>query len=370
MVYIHHIETLVPPAAFKQDAFARVQASLIKNPKIRRYVESIYKDSGIETRHSVVVEPGVAPGKEFASRFFSIGAGQAPREPSTKERNDIFARSCSSLAVEAARRALSGSGLTPSDITHLITVSCTGFYNPGADIDIISQLGISKQTERYHLGFMGCYAAFPALRMAEQFCRADSSAVALIVCVELCTLHLQFNENLDTVLANSLFSDGAAAALVSAKPLDSKRPRLLLKSFASDIIPDGLDHMAWKIGDRGFDIVLSKYVSKIIGANMNESIGRLLKSLNLAPADIGVWAVHPGGKSILDQFQKSLDLPPGGLELSRQVLRRFGNMSSATILFVLKAVLEAPRTAGNENIFAAAFGPGLTLESALLAREG
>jgi predicted naringenin-chalcone synthase len=188
----------------------------------------------------------------------------------------------------------------------------------------------------------------------------------LILCLELCSLHIQLGDREDQLLANALFADGAAATLVNARPPAAGRPALRLERFASALVPEGESDMAWSIGDRGFDIALSSYVPKILGANIAGVVDHLLTDSGFAREQIGTWAVHPGGKSILDQIERSLSLRPEQLAPSREVLKNFGNMSSATVLFVLRALLENPAAAG-DRICSMAFGPGLTVEMALLS---
>jgi predicted naringenin-chalcone synthase len=202
--------------------------------------------------------------------------------------------------------------------------------------------------------------------MAQQFCQARPDAVVLVVSVELCSLHLHFKDDLDTILANSLFADGAAAAIVSNKPTPSGRNCYQFRSFASAVLPEGASDMAWTLGDQGFDIVLTKYVPRIIGANIHQLVTQTLDRDHLSLSDITTWAVHPGGKSIVDKVEKSLELKSSQLESSREILRQYGNMSSVTILFVLKRILEQAATRKSDNVFAVAFGPGLVVESALL----
>lgn len=369
MIYLHGIETSLPAGVFRQADFGNLQQQFVDDKNTERYLKGIYADSGIETRHSIVVEPTGAFSPDAAhnvtSTFYGIGNGGTLRQPTTRERNDVFAAAASELAIAAARRVMESSIFSKEEIRHVITVSCTGFCNPGADLAIVQQLDLPHSTARYHLGFMGCNAAFPALRMAQQFCLADPDAVALVICIELCSLHFHLDGGLDTILANSLFADGVAACLVSARPPLSGTPQALLQSFSSAILPEGADDMAWRIGDHGFDIVLSRYVPRILGANIEAVTAGILQNSGLRIEDIAVWVVHPGGKSILDKIEKSLRLLPGQLEASRSVLRHFGNMSSATILFVLREILRqgAPQP---QHVFAMAFGPGLTLESVLL----
>lgn len=360
LVNINHIETIVPEGSFEQKASVELQKRLIADEKVNRYIDAIYEDSGIERRHSVVVDDQDG----LTSKFYLCNG--VLRKPSTKERNDLFAESCSPLVIKVAEKAIRNSGFLAKDFTHVITVSCTGFYNPGPDLAIIENLRLPSFVQRYHLGFMGCYASVPALRMAYQFCKSDPKSVILIVCVELCSLHFQPKKDLDTIIANSLFADGAAAVIVSTRNSGPAKARFALCSFHSEIIEKGANEMAWKIGDTGFDIVLSKYVPKIIGSNIAELIAGILDRERLSFEDIGVWAVHPGGKSILDQVQRNLGLSETQLLASREILRRFGNMSSVTLLFVLKEILEQYKSNQDALVYALAFGPGLVAESALL----
>lgn len=355
---IHAIATAVPENAYDQKQVGVWMQELTNDEQQRRILRALYRASGIGTRHSVI--PG------FGRDFFLQEDGRLG-EPTTGTRNAIYARESKELGLAAARALLEqAQGFASKDITHVITVSCTGFVNPGLDYHLVRELGLNSATERFHLGFMGCYAAFPALRMADQFCRANPEAVVLVLCLELCSLHIQLGGREDQLLANALFADGAAAALVSARPPQPGTPALTLERFRSALVPDGESDMAWSIGDRGFDIALSSYVPKILGANIAAVVDDLLQQTGGAREEIDTWAVHPGGKSILDQVGRALELQTGQLEASRSVLRDFGNMSSATILFVLRRMLE--RQPEDKNLCAMAFGPGLTVELALLRR--
>jgi len=200
--------------------------------------------------------------------------------------------------------------------------------------------------------------------MARQFCLAQPDAVVLVVALELCSLHMQMQTNADTILANALFSDGAAAALVSARAPQAGQPVLALNDFMAALAPEGQGDMAWEIGNHGFNLVLSSYVPDVIEANLSRIVGDLLAPRGMAVSDIDLWAIHPGGKSILDKAEKSLGLAAEQIEASRSVLRDHGNMSSATILFVLRELLL--RSTEQKTITAMAFGPGLTVECGLL----
>jgi len=358
-IWIHQIETAVPETCYDQSEIGRQMVEWTHDERDKRLVRMLYRGSGIQSRHSVIPELG-------ASFLIPNGEGSF-RQQSTGERNAIYTREATKLAVDLGHKLLAAApGFVPADITHVITASCTGFFNPGLDYLLCQELGLAGNTQRYHLGFMGCYAAFPALNMAAQFCRANPQAVVLIMCLELCTLHLQINGREDTILANSLFADGAGAVLVSARPPQAGTASYRVCDFESALIPSGLDAMAWSIGDLGFDISLSSYVPKIIGAGIADVLQPLLTRNALPMQDIQRWAVHPGGKSIIDKVATSLELSADQVLPSREVLRNFGNMSCATILFVLKETLTQAASEDQDQVCAIAFGPGLTVEMGLL----
>ncbi|BDZ51724.1 naringenin-chalcone synthase [Frondihabitans sucicola] len=368
MVAIRSLETAVPQNVVRQDALRDLFASQPAFGRLgKRLVTAAFDASAIETRHTVLDELVPGAGPEHPA-FLEPGAAA----PGTGARNAAYVAHAGPLALEAARKTLASSGaqdLTAQDVTHVITVSCTGFSAPGVDLAVAQGLRLAPSTQRLHLGFMGCYAAFPALRAAQQFCLADPAAVVLVVCVELCSLHLHVTDDTDTIVANSVFADGAAAALVTARPAPVGTPLLELDAFESALVPEGESEMAWTIGDQGFDMVLSTYVPRLLEQNIGEILKPLLaRDARLdgrAPASVDRWAVHPGGRSILDRVQTALELSEGQLADSRDVLREYGNMSSATILFVLRRILLGA-VDGPERVAALAFGPGLTVESALM----
>jgi predicted naringenin-chalcone synthase len=360
--YIHHIETLVPPHAYAQDELARAMERCTSDPVAARVTRHLFRCSGITRRYSCL--PDFLPGAEPV--LYRFGEDGRLVQPSTQTRNRVFARASGELSVEVARRALERcEGFDVSDITHVVTVSCTGFYCPGPDCEIVAALGLPGSTERYHVGFMGCYAAFPALRMAKQFCEARPDAVVLVVCLELCTLHLQIDGRTDCVLANTLFADGCAAAIVSAREPSPGRAALAMGPFLSALAPEGRGDMAWEIGDSGFNMVLSSYVPDIVGANVAQIVGGLLEQVDLATDEIDLWAVHPGGKAILDKVEKAMGLGPDRLQTSRAVLANYGNMSSVTVLFVLEQLLSENCDSAS-RVCAMAFGPGLTVETGFM----
>ena len=361
MSYIHHIETLVPQWSYPQSELCERMGERTADPRTKRFISKAYSESGIETRYSVLSD---FQKKSAAPRLYRHPDGSM-KSATTGERNAVYVEEAKRLIPQLALGALENCrSIAAQEITHVITVSCTGFFNPGPDLLLIDTLGLSPGVQRYQLGFMGCYAAFPALRMADQFCRADPSAVVLIVCIELCTIHMQDKDDIDSVVANSVFSDGLAAVLVSAKKPSGGGRGLGISHFASNLAREGVNDMAWDIGDHGFNIILSKYVSRIIGAGIRDIIADAFSGSGVSPDDMGKWAVHPGGRAILDKVETSLGLLPEQIETSRETLARFGNMSSATVLFVLAAMLKDAED--GESICAIAFGPGLTIETAIL----
>jgi predicted naringenin-chalcone synthase len=363
--YIHHIAARAPAFAYSQAYTCERLMAWTKNARTRRLIRAVYARSGIETRHSVCGDfvEGAVP------ELFRTDANGDLISPGTGERNAVYARESRKLAVETGRQAINAGPFQRDDITHVIYTTCTGFSNPGPDIHLVRGLDLRPDVQRYCIGFMGCYAAFPSLRMAVQFCEADPAAVVLVVCLELSSLHLQLNDQPDSILANSLFADGAAAVLVSARPPQADRPAYRLHGFASALLPVGEGDMAWEIGNHGFNIVLSSYVPDIISANIENLVRQVLQGDPGAAGQVEEWAVHPGGRAILDKVQEGLGLPPAALDASRTVLRDYGNMSSATILFVLKELWDIAET-DRALTCAMAFGPGLTVESAVLERLG
>ena len=359
-VYLHQIATVVPDTAYQQDMIAKVMSAHLSDRRLARLTSRVYRDSSIEKRHSVIRDLVNPQGGLF------FGEDGQFHRPGTGVRNDIYTKEAKQLFTCAAKKALAATAFSPKDITHVITVSCTGFFAPGPDYYVVKDLGLSASTGRYHIGFMGCYAAFPALKMAQAFCESNPDAVVLVVSLELCTLHLQPAEDIDSVIATSVFADGGAAAIISAK--QPRNPRALkLEGFKTTITPQGEADMAWTIGDTGFNMVLSTYVPKILESNIASAVAPLLASAGVTQDEVSQWAVHPGGRAIVDKVQSGLALEDAQLAASRQVLRDYGNMSSATVLFVLDALMTED-AATDELIYAMAFGPGLTVESGLFRR--
>ncbi len=360
-IAITAIGTANPPYKRSQrEAAELVVAGLNLKTAERRLLKSLYKSTGIEYRHSVLSDYVKEPGQ---FEFFPNDPNQP--YPSTAQRMQIYKDSAIHLALDAIENCLSGIEFEISAITHLITVSCTGMYAPGIDIEIVQTLGLNPSTKRTAINFMGCYGAFNAIKVADAICKSSPEAHVLIVCVELCTIHFQNNIKMDNMISNAIFADGAAAALVQAKPKANKY--FCLSHFYCDLLPQTSKEMAWHIADSGFDIVLSTYVPEVIESVIANFMKRLLQNSTLAPSDIDFYAIHPGGLKILQACEKALNISKEQNKYAYQILNDYGNMSSATILFLLKALFNDLNTANHhKNIFSCAFGPGLTLESMIL----
>ncbi|MGC4045450.1 MAG: type III polyketide synthase [Armatimonas sp.] len=366
--YIHQIQTLNPDVSFTQEQLLEIMKKSCAggDRKTERLLHRLYSQSGIERRHCVL--GGLSNDADTPSEHFYNAETDTPLTPTTQTRNEIYAHAIQLLAPKLACSLVADSDFSAQEITHVITVSCTGFFQPGPDFLVTKALGLNPATERYHIGFMGCYAAFPALRMADTICKANPDAVVLVMSMELCTLHLQWHAELDDLLAGSVFADGLGAAIVSARTPKPGRKPLRIEQFSSAIAPAEDTDMAWTIGDTGFRMRLSLYVPQIIEAQISGAITPLLELGNIAQDNVDHWAVHPGGRAILDKVESGLKLTPENLAPSRETLRNFGNMSSATIFFVLQEILNSAQP--DESIVAMSFGPGLTVESALLTRVG
>ncbi|TAN37436.1 MAG: type III polyketide synthase [Verrucomicrobia bacterium] len=365
--HIHSIATAVPPLRYRQEQIRDFMLQAVPgDERMRRVLRRMYAQSGIAFRHSVLGDLKGA----VAEPFFVQTLDLQWHTPTTAQRNARFTREAPPLFVDIARRALAQSDFAPSEVTHVVTASCTGFFNPGPDFHIVRALGLPETTHRVHVGFMGCYAMFPALKVAEAFCRADANAVVLVVCVELCSLHIQLKPTGDSLLAGCLFADGGGGAVVSAKSPRIKTPTLAIQTLETTLLPDSAAAMAWTIGDDGFDIVLSSYVPDIIRAHIQPAVERVLAKQSLTLCNVSRWAVHPGGRAILDKVATALALPADACDVSREVLRDYGNMSGATLFFVLERILHGNAQPSGATLCALAFGPGLTLEMGLFTRNG
>jgi predicted naringenin-chalcone synthase len=358
------IGTAVPANRIAQSDIYRFMADAhALDEQDAKKLHNIYRHSGIEHRHSVLKDFG------NGSRTFFSNAPDLEPFPTTADRLRLYEDIACSLGAEATKACFAKvPEMHPAEISHLITVSCTGMHAPGVDIELVECLGLNKDVERTCINFMGCYGAFNALKTADYICRAEPAAIVLIVGIELCTLHFQKHSSLDNWLANSLFSDGAAAVIVRHK--DSCAPgrkSLSMEQFHTELIPEARDEMAWHIGDFGFRMRLSPHIAKNLRKVINDVVGRLLQKAALERNSISRYAIHPGGRRILEVCEEALGCPEEANKYAYEVLRNFGNMSSATVLFVLERLMkDLQEEDKHTNVLSMAFGPGLTVESMIL----
>ena len=364
MSVITSIATAVPKHKHKQSDLADFMSDMYAHGEVdRRKLRMMYANSGIASRYSVIPDYSSSMDQR---NFFPETTDLEPF-PDVAYRMKYFDENALELAKKVALDCLEGKMLLEA-ITHLITVSCTGLAAPGLDIEIIQQLKLNKNINRSSVNFMGCYAMLHALKQADYICKAFPDAKVLVVSVELCTIHFQKLNIPDNIVSNLLFGDGAAAALiVSKKHAEKNKLRGFgIQNFYSQVSLDGKGDMAWKLSSTGFLMTLSSYIPQLIEKGVRSLFENALKQLNIQKGEVTHWAIHPGGRKILENIQKELQLTEEDMESSTTVLKEYGNMSSATFLFVLKELMENKiDLSKKENTFGVAFGPGLTMESVI-----
>ncbi len=362
---IHGLGTALPPHRLAQGDAATIAARVAlpqqdPSPSRRRLLETLHRRTGVAMRH-VVLEDLSGANSSPEQSFFGTNS------PGTGERMRRYNQEAPPLALRAVRAALEQAQVPLERITHLVTVSCTGFRAPGVDLALMAALPLSAGVARTHVGFMGCHAALNGLRVAAGFTGADARACVLLCAVELCSLHLQYGWDGERIVANALFADGAAALVASgAGPAAAGAAPGLGRLIASGslVVPDSSDAMSWAIEDHGFVMGLSPRVPDLIAQHLRPWLEGWLAAHQLTLEAIGCWAVHPGGPRILSAVTETLGLDPALIEPSRSVLRDCGNMSSPTLLFILERLR---RSNAPGPCLAMAFGPGLCVEVALLA---
>lgn len=317
----------------------------------KRKLSFLYHQSGIEKRYSVIEDFSLPKNEwSFLSHPF----------PDLNLRMKLFKQEALSLSINAIKKCIEGI-IDPSQITHLITVSCTGMSAPGLDLEVMEEMKLSPNIFRSSVNFMGCYAAIHALKLAQMICNTDKNANVIIVSTELCTLHFQHNYTLDNAASSLLFADGSAAVLLSNSTFE--KPVLQLNHFYSAVAFKGKQDMAWEISSKGFLMTLSGYVPQLIEEDIAALVDAALQKSKMNKKDITHWCLHPGGRKIIDTIQKQLSLCDCSMNYARKILSEYGNMSSPTILFVLKEIMDNLKADKPANIFGVAFGPGLTMET-------
>ncbi len=387
--HILGIATAVPKHhALQTDAAQQASQLAQMTEQQQRLMTALYLRSGVEKRHSVLLTSS-SNGQAAEQSFYASDAAK-PAGPTTAERMAVYDKFSGDLATQASRAALTDAGVAPSDITHVVTVSCSGFSAPGFDLAIVRDLPLRSDVCRTHIGFMGCHGALNGLRSARAFAESAPGSCVLVCALELCSLHHQYHWQPDQIVANALFADGAAAAVVRAgRDSDSDSKPLMIVDFRSEVLPESVEFIQWHIGNNGFQMSLSPQLPRMIERTLGPWLQAWLGRDDLSIDQIGSWAVHPGGPRILEACAAAIraeqgvgvrgqgtggsgaatssnataTLPVAILADSEAVLAEFGNMSSPTVLFILDRLRrrDAPRP-----IVSLAFGPGVAIEAVLL----
>ncbi len=328
------------------------------------WLPNLYNHTGIKTRRIVldrnIIEDIFQKKNTSQSPFLPTG-NLNDRGPTTAQRMEHYQRLGTPLAIEASKRAIDDAKVEGEECTHLITVTCTGFFAPGFDYHLIKNLNLNLGISRTQIGFMGCHGSLNGLRVAHAFVKSQPSAKVILSSLELCSLHYHYGWDPQKIVANSLFADGAASVVLGAPDPYCKKTWNLASS-GSFILPDSSNAMTWEIGDFGFDMTLAKQVPGLIQKYLKPWLESWLNQSGLKCKEINSWALHPGGPRILSAIEEALELPPEASAFSRKILAAYGNMSSATLLFILKKMAESN---AKRPCVALGFGPGLAVEAAL-----
>lgn len=394
--YILATGTAVPPHAMSQSAaLSMFQNLACVDDRQRRLAKVLFDRAKVENRFTFVphqaayqwcadsADPSTTLNQITRNCALTTAPDPIPTATcggnpglTTGQRMRLYDLYAADIAIESARRGIESSPCTSADITHLVTVSCTGFASPGVDVRLIKTLELPASTQRINIGFMGCHGAVNGIRTAQNITTADTSAIVLVCCVELCSLHCRFQwgaEDHEKIIGNALFGDGSASLIISSRNGHPKKDWEIIDT-GSVLIEDSQSALRWDIGDHGFEMILRQDIGDRIEAALADWLARWLSNHGLRFDDIDCWAVHPGGPKIISSVQQSLNLSDQQLSTSLDVLRRYGNMSSPTVLFILEAFKEAmqneseseKKTTPRKYALIIAFGPGMVAEVALL----
>lgn len=359
-VSILAVSTAVPEHGFLQEEIAEQLIGIfsLEEEKAKNF-RQLYQNSSIKTRYSVI------PDFKKTRKDWDFWGSEFPKKiPGMAQRNELYKLEAPKLALEAAKKAIIEWGGDPKSLTHIISVSCTGMIAPGIEFDLMRELDLNPSTQRLGINFMGCFGAFKGLSVAHSFAKEDPNHRILVVCTELCSLHFQVEQTTDNMLANSLFADGAAAVIVGGNLKPTEKALWQIRNKKSLGLESTAEKMKWEAGDHGFIMKLSHTVPVLLGRQIGSFVHSLIDhDFSYTDCD---WAIHPGGKSIIQVIEKALKLEDGLTKASWETLANFGNMSSATFLFVLRNLLDQNST--RKWTLGVGFGPGLSVEGILLSR--
>jgi len=362
-LFIAGLGVATPTRSIAQHEAAEVAQSFVHGESANvALLPVLYRMTQVKRRGSVILDP--PNGESFKQSFYSAAESPEDRGPTTAQRMQRYAMEAAPLAIEAAKAALADANVSSDEITHIVNVSCTGFHAPGVEFELIRSLELSPKVQRANVGFMGCHGAFNGLGVANAFALTRPDARVLMCSVELCSLHYYYGWDSEKVVANALFADGAAAivGLPESDETNSKDGSWHLKATDSFVLPESNDDMSWNVGDNGFEMTLSTNVPSIIVKHAKPWLTEFLAKHNLTIDQVGSWAIHPGGPRIVAGVAEALELPKDATDTSKAVLAEHGNMSSATVLFVLQRLREQK---AKLPCVALGFGPGLVAEAAL-----
>jgi predicted naringenin-chalcone synthase len=354
------IATAVPPHSFSQHDIAEKMVDILNlDPEKAQQLRKIYENSSIQNRHSVIEDF-----KRNRSDWKFWGPDYPKSIPGMSERNARFKAEAPRLALECAEKALKNWGGNPKSITHLIFITCTGMVAPGIEFELMQKLHLNPNVNRLGINFMGCFGAFKGLSVGSAFAKENPKNRVLVVCTELCSLHFQNSLNLDNLVGNSLFSDGSAAVILGNEPQYFEKSLWTIVRNSSIAMENTTDKMSWEASDHGFLMTLSQQVPVLLKRHIGSFVETILgNEINSSECD---WAIHPGGKSILQAIEKAMKLSAKQTQSSWDTLANYGNMSSATFLFVLERLLEMQTS--NVWTLGLGFGPGLSMEGILLEK--
>ena len=359
------IGTAVPEYSTNQDTILQFMHQAYNDPTASRKLNVLFHQSAINCRNSAIPDFSDFDKRKLFPLTHEI--------PMVTQRIDMFKQKALPLSVKAIENAFKNiqASVAEFGISHLITVTCTGIYNPGLDIELIEELKLPSDTFHTALNFIGCNAAFPALRIADSIVKSQADARVLVVCVELCTLHFQPKNDIDNLLSNSIFGDGAAAVIMVSESfaIEQNKKGFSLNGFSPMLLKHGKDLMGWNVNSVNFEMILDAGIPNFLEEQLSELMVAVSEKFHLTPENINHWAVHPGGKKILQAVERALQLKNDELKHSYAVLRNNGNMSSPTILFVLNELFKSNPKSG-ETVLALGFGPGISVDTASMVCNG
>lgn len=358
--FILALATALPQYSLDQISIAEKISKAMQLPhQLEENMNKLYQRTAISRRYSVLEDI------QLPKNQWKFWGKDFPQEiPGMKERNDVYCQEAPKLALDSAKKVLENWKGKPENITHIISVSCTGVMAPGLEFHLQKNLKLNPDVQRIGINLMGCFGAFRALAVASSIVAENPDNRVLIVCTELCSLHMQVSPIVEIAIGNALFSDGSAAIIVGGNPKINEQALYSIEKSKSLSIEDSEDLMTWRASDTGFQMYLDKRVPEILSKNINEFVASILEN-NISYSDC-IWAVHPGGKRIIEVVEKLCNLSKDQTDASWKVLKNYGNMSSATFLFVLEEIFKTNKEKTRPYILGMGFGPGLSCEGILL----